>query len=370
MIDPASTSDDNTMSGNRSLLTNRTSPDLECCYLLPGGDRRDEYMAKFFTALGFSGEKEFTFEGPEHRIFLEAGLRERWETYGIFCFVPPLDILEKWMKFLKAKNAEWKADSRRPAEVYETMLTDLKTHGLRVLVLHPMHFLPKGKRIQVVRPNNSIRKYSISSDNRSCLVDKSGRELCIKVSRDISPFALIVNAFSKLDCLSEDELYQDGFGGSYMRMQKSALLELIDLVYWAPSGHEAYKFDPKNQPVDTKGKRRAQDMDTDSDSDSGPDPEPPMKKRNVDDSDDSDGDSSSDSSEGGSHSELSPDELLPNGLTQRQHDMVGERLFDESLPADERINNVMMWIGMGRAPEEVPDFMKAPDFLQGGTRRW
>ncbi|KAK7030343.1 hypothetical protein VNI00_014200 [Paramarasmius palmivorus] len=178
------------MSDNRSLLTNRTSPDLECCYLLPGSDPREEVIARYFTALGFSGDKEFKFESPENRIFLEASLREKCETYGIFCFVPPMDIVEKWTKLLKAKSAEWKADSRRPAEVYETMMTDLKTHGLRVLVIHPMHFLAKGQNIQVAQRNDSLKKYYIPSDSRSHLVDKSECELCINVSRDISPFHL------------------------------------------------------------------------------------------------------------------------------------------------------------------------------------
>ncbi|KAK7047067.1 hypothetical protein VNI00_006727 [Paramarasmius palmivorus] len=338
------------MSDNRSLLTNRTSSDLECCYLLPPEGDWEERLARYFTALGFSGDKEFKFESPENRLFLEASLREKWETYGIFCFVPPMDILDRWTKLLKAKNAEWKADSRRPAEVYETMTTDLKTHGLRVLVIHPMHLLAKGQNIQVAQRDDSLQKYYVSSDCRSHLVDRSGRELCINVSRGISPFPLLINPYSKIECLSEDELRQDGFGGSYMRMQKSMITELMKLVHWAPSGYEVHA---PESPVDTKGKRRARG--TGSAPDSGPDTARPKKKPDVDDSD---GDSSSNHSKGGSLSHLHPDQLLPNGLTRRQHVIVGERVFDYSLPGDERIANVMMWFGMGRAPEEPPDFLQ------------
>ncbi|ESK89832.1 hypothetical protein Moror_880 [Moniliophthora roreri MCA 2997] len=356
---------------DRSLLTGKKCSTLQCCHICsacrwnsndPEKERKQEFknhLENYYTRLGFNGDGTFQLDSEENCIVLESSYHTMWDKYGLFCFMPTASCIVQWAQVLYQDNKEWEKNQsakpneevQRPSNAYDRMLKDIKEIGLEVAVIDSANFSPEGSP-HVFRVDGEYRIYTPHSSQLRRYNGETAPRM--RVRRNISPFALILNAYSKL----KDRDFNDPL----LELQYSLLEELMKCIFWMPRNHLSRKDQLRFQPPPSPAYHPSSPRDADSnpdDSDS-----PGRNSHEPMDEDDSgfrsdvterchEGDTTERDSQHlrnktavQDDDEFSALDLLPNGLTPKEMDIVERKSCDPDVNPSERVDAGLMLVGM------------------------
>ncbi|KAK7029450.1 hypothetical protein VNI00_014590 [Paramarasmius palmivorus] len=249
----------------RSLLTDEVCASIEMCRVLNTirMDSSDcetlvedevtfkEFLEMYYTALGFSGKNNFRFDFAENCVPLESNYHMLWGTYGLFCFTPSLELLKHWSRLLKDENEMWQPSEARSDSVFNIMIQELREEGLQVLIIDPRNFLPNDRHILI---SNSERNVAYKNSTLPFLQRANSRlpptyqpsvkypyKVVNGIKLYVSPFAIIVNAYSKIvDRNFKKIVPRHTFGLAYLQAldrYREGLRTLVQEIFYLPAGH-------------------------------------------------------------------------------------------------------------------------------------
>ncbi|ESK83432.1 hypothetical protein Moror_15586 [Moniliophthora roreri MCA 2997] len=201
-----------------------------------------ELQETYYSRLGFNGDNEFKLDSAENCIVLESNYRTMWDKYGLFCFIPTVKCTINWVVALANDNSEWERaqnknpneETKRPSTAYHIMLNDIRETGLEILIIDPAGFSPEGNT-HILKIDGEDVPYRVQEANlQSTKTNYDAPPVKIGSTRNISPFALILNAYSKL---RERDLRNPTSLNRQLKLQRTQLEELMKHIFWMPRNH-------------------------------------------------------------------------------------------------------------------------------------